>query len=119
MRHLLGTSGNLDGYKAAVFDGRRRFDAEARVTGRHRAEIAGRSWPVIDVEIGLTWIAGANADDIDEAESGENRLRLKLLLSDDERLIPLRLSTVDSLLTATAEIMPECLAPAGCTLVSG
>ena len=119
MRHLLAASGNLDGYEAAVFDGRRRFDAEARVTGRHHAEIAGRNWPVIDVEIGLTWIAGANADDIDDAESGENRLRLKLLLSDDERLIPLRLSTMDSLLTATAEIMPECLTPAGCALVSG
>jgi hypothetical protein len=26
---------------------------------------------------------------------------------------------MDSLLTATAEIVPECLAPAGCTLVSG
>ena len=119
MRHRLARSGKLDGYKAAVFDGRRRFDAEARVTGRHRVEIAGLSWPVIELEINLTWIAGANADDIDDAEAGENRLRLKLLLSDDDRLIPLQLSTMDSLLTATAEIMPECLAPAGCTLVSG
>ena len=56
---------------------------------------------------------------MDKAEAGDNRLRLKLLLSDDERLIPLRLSTMDSLLTATAEIMPECLGPTGCTPVSG
>ena len=119
MRHLLARSGNVDGYKAAVFDGRRRFDAEARVTGRHRAEIAGLDRPVIELVIDLIWLAGANADDIDDAEAGENRLRLKMLLSDDERLIPLRLSTMDSLLTATAEIMPECLAPAGCALVSG
>jgi hypothetical protein len=119
MRHRLATTGDLDGYTAAVFDGRRRFDAEARVIGRDRAEIAGRNWPVIELELNLKWIAGANADDIDDAEAEENRLRLKLLLSDDERLIPLRLSTMDSLLTATAEIMPECLAPAGCTLVSG
>ena len=106
---------DLDGYTAAVFDGRRRFDAEAKVIGRHRAEIAGRTWPVIELEINLTWLAGANSDDMDNAEAGDNRLRLKLLLSDDERLIPLRLSTMDSLLTATAEIMPECLGPAGCT----
>lgn len=119
MRHRLATAGDLEGYSAAVFDGRRRFDAEAEVVGRHRAEIAGRNWPVIELEISLTWIAGANADDIDDAEAGENQLRLKLLLSDDERLIPLQLSTMDSLLTATAEIMPECLGPAGCTLVSG
>lgn len=119
MRHRLATAGDLVGYKTAVFDGRRRFDAEGRVVGRHRAEIAGRYWPVIELEIGLTWLAGANADDIDDAEAGDNRLRLKLLLSDDGRMIPLRLSTMDSLLTATAEIMPECLGPAGCTPVSG
>ena len=119
MRHQLATAGDLDGYRAAVFDGRRRFDAEAKVMGRHRAEIAGRTWPVVQLEINLTWLAGANSDDIDKAEAGDNRLRLKLLLSDDERLIPLRLSTMDSLITATAEIVAECLAPAGCTLVSG
>jgi hypothetical protein len=119
MRHQLATAGDLDGYRAAVFDGRRRFDAEAKVMGRHRAEIAGRTWPVVELEINLTWLAGANSDDIDKAEAGHNRLRLKLLLSDDERLIPLRLSTMDSLITATAEIVAECLAPAGCTLVSG
>jgi Protein of unknown function (DUF3108) len=119
LRHRLATAGDLDGYKAAVFDGRRRFDATAKVIGRHRAEIAGRTWPVIELEIDLTWLAGANSDDMDKAEAGDNLLRLKLLLSDDERLIPLRLSTMDSLLTATAEIVPECLAPAGCTLVSG
>jgi hypothetical protein len=119
MRHRLATAGDLDGYTAAVFDGRRRFDAAAKVIGRRRAEIAGRTWPVIELEINLTWLAGANSDDMDKAEAGENRLRLKLLLSDDERLLPLRLSTMDSLLTATAEIVPECLAPAGCALVSG
>jgi hypothetical protein len=119
MRHRLATAGDLDGYTAAVFDGRRRFDAEAKVIGRYRAEVAGQNRPVIELEIGLTWIAGANADDIDEAEAGENRLRLKLLVSDDEHLIPLQLSTMDSLLTATAEIMPACLSPAGCPPASG
>ena len=53
LRHRLATAGDLDGYTAAVFDGRRRFDAEAKVIGRHRAEIAGRSRPVIELEIGL------------------------------------------------------------------
>ena len=120
MRHRLATAGHLEGYTAAVFDGRRRFGAQARVTGRHRAEVAGQNRPVIELEIELTWIAGANEDEVDEAEAaGENRLRVRLLLSDDARLIPLQLSTMDSLLTATAEIMPECLAPPGCTLVSG
>jgi hypothetical protein len=119
MRHLLAATGDLAGYTAAVFDGRRRFDAEARVTGRYETEIAAENLRVIEVEIGLTWIAGANEDDIDEAEAGDNRVRLKMLLSDDQRLIPLQLSTMDSVFTATAEIMPECLGPAGCPPVSG
>jgi hypothetical protein len=119
LRHELA-KGRLDGHTAAIFDGRRRFNLEARVTGRGYAEIAGRkNQPVIDLELGIVWIAGSNQDDIDEAEAGENRLRLKLLVSDDERLIPLRMTTMDSLLTATVEILPECLRPEGCPLVSG
>jgi hypothetical protein len=119
MRHRLATTGHLDGYTAAVFDGRRRFDAKARVTGRQRVEIAGRAWPVIELEVSLALIAGSNQDDLDDAESGANELRLQVLLSDDERLIPLQMSTLDSLFTGTAEIMPECLGPAGCPPVSG
>ena len=46
-------------------------------------------------------------------------MRLKLLLSDDERLIPVQLSTLDSLFTATAEILPACLEPGGCPPISG
>jgi hypothetical protein len=74
---------------------------------------------VIEMRLGLALIAGANQDDLDKAEAGDNQLRLKLLLSDDERVIPLQLSTMDSLFTATAEIIPECLGPGGCPPVSG
>jgi hypothetical protein len=118
LRHRLA-AGQLDDYKAALFDGRRRFDLQAKVRGRDRVEIAGRARPVIEVEVRLALIAGANQDDLDDAEAEDNQLRLKLLISDDERLIPLQLSTMDSLFTATAEIMPECLGPAGCPPVSG
>jgi hypothetical protein len=102
-----------------VFDGRRRFDLEATVSGRGRAEIGGRDRPVIKVELGLRWIAGSNADDLEPAEAGDNSLRLELLLSDDEQRLPLRLRTLDSLLTAQAEIVPECLGSQGCPPVSG
>jgi hypothetical protein len=118
LRHRLA-AGQLDDYAAAVFDGRRRFDLTAQVVGRSVVEIAGRSQPVIEMRLGLALIAGANQDDLDKAEAGDNQLRLKLLLSDDERVIPLQLSTMDSLFTATAEIIPECLGPGGCPPVSG
>ena len=118
LRHRMAT-GQLADYTAAVFDGRRRFDLTARVVGRNTVEIAGRRQPVIELQVGLALIAGANQDELDDAEAEDDQLRLKLLLSDDERLIPLRLSTMDSLFTATAEIMPECLGPGGCPPVSG
>jgi hypothetical protein len=118
LRHRLAV-GELEDYTAAVFDGRRRFDLTAQVVGRDTVEIAGRSQPVIELRVGLDLIAGANQDELDDAEAEDDQLRLKLLLSDDGRLIPLQLSTLDSLFTATAEIMPECLEPEGCRPVSG
>jgi uncharacterized protein DUF3108 len=118
LRHRLAM-GQFDDYTAAVFDGRRRFDLKAKVVGHNMVEIGGRSQPVIEVRVSLALIAGANQDDLDDAEAEDNQMRLKLLLSDDERLIPLQLSTMDSLFTATAEIMPECLGPRGCPPVSG
>jgi hypothetical protein len=118
LRHRLAV-GELEVYTAAVFDGRRRFDLTAQVVGRDTVEIAGRSQPVIELRVGLDLIAGANQDELDDAEAEDDQLRLKLLLSDDGRLIPLQLSTLDSLFTATAEILPECLEPGGCRPVSG
>jgi hypothetical protein len=110
---------HMDGYKAAVFDGRRRFDLEATVLGRDQIDVAGRVRPVVKVEIGLKWIAGSNRDEMEPATAEDNRIRLELLLSDDERRIPLRLRTLDSLFTAEAEVVPECLGPRGCEAVSG
>jgi hypothetical protein len=121
LRHQLAAAPDAAAgrYTAAVFDGRRRFDLEATVVGRGSAEIGGRDRPVIKVEVDLRWIAGSNADDLEPAEAGDNSLRLELLLSDDEQRLPLRLRTLDSLLTAQAEIVPECLGPQGCPPVSG
>jgi hypothetical protein len=102
-----------------VFDGRRRFDLNARAIGRGQAEIAGRTRPVIRAEVTLRWLAGSNRDEMEPAQAGDDTFRLELLLSDDERLIPLRLMTLDSLFTAKIEIMPECLGPQGCQAVSG
>jgi Protein of unknown function (DUF3108) len=120
LRHRLAApEGTVDRYAAAVFDGRRRFDLSARAIGRDQAEIAGRARRVIRVEIRLKWLAGSNRDEMEPAQAGDDTFRLELLLSDDERLIPLRLMTLDSLFTAKVEIMPECLGPQGCQAVSG
>jgi Protein of unknown function (DUF3108) len=119
LRHRLAAEDGADGYVAAVFDGRRRFDLNAHVIGRDRAEFGGRVQPVIKAEIRLKWIAGSNQDDMEPAQVGEDTFRLELLLSDDERRLPLRLMTLDSVFTAKIEILPECLGPQGCETVSG
>jgi hypothetical protein len=120
LRHRLAAPKSAAaGYTAAVFDGRRRFELKARRIGRGEAEIAGRTQPVIEVEVRLKWLAGSNQDEMEPAQAGDDTFRLELLLSDDERLIPLRLMTLDSLFTAKAEIVPECLGPQGCEAVSG
>jgi hypothetical protein len=41
---------------------------------------------------------------------------LELLLSDDERLLPLRLQTLDWLITATIELVEDCTNSTGCRL---
>jgi hypothetical protein len=119
LRHRLAAKDGADRYVAAVFDGRRRFDLNAHVIGRDRAEIGGRMQPVIRAELRLKWIAGSNQDDMEPAQVGEDTFRLELLLSDDERRLPLRLMTLDSMFTAKIEIMPDCLGPQGCQTVSG
>jgi hypothetical protein len=119
LRHELAADAGAGTYAAAVFDGRRRFDLAAIRRGRERVEIGGRALTVIKVEVALEWIAGSNADDLEAAEADDRTLRLELLLSDDERRLPVRLRTMDSLFTAQAEILPECLGPAGCPPVSG
>ena len=121
LRHQLSEAPSVGTgrYTEVIFDGRRRFDLEANVRGRGRAEIGGRSVPVVRVEVGLKWIAGSNADDLEPAEAGEDHLRLELLLSDDGRRLPLRLRTLDSLFTAQLEVLPECLGAQGCPPVSG
>lgn len=111
--------GSGDGFAAAVFDGRRRYDLDAQLIGRERATVAGREWSVIKLELTLVWIAGSNQDDTDGAEAEADTFRLELLLSDDEQLIPLQLRTLGSIFTAKVELLPECAAPGGCPAISG
>jgi Protein of unknown function (DUF3108) len=119
IRQRLAAPAGRDGYSAALFDGRRRFDLRAELVGRDRVEIAGRTRSVIRIEIRLRWVAGSNQDEMEPAQAGDDTFRLEFLLSDDERLIPLRLMTLDSLFTAKVEILPECLGPQGCQTASG
>jgi hypothetical protein len=104
-------------FEAAVFDGRRRTDVGARLLGRDSAVVAGRKWPVLRLELSLRPLAGYNDNDLESA-GGLETYRMELLLSDDERLLPLRLTTLDWLLPVSIELVEDCTTSTGCHLAA-
>lgn len=105
-------------FLAQVFDGRRRYELAARVTGRERATVAGRDRPVIRLALTLAYVAGANPDDLEDLAVDDDRLELELLLSDDERLLPLGMTMLNGILAASIELLQDCSGAAGCQLAA-
>ena len=100
-------------FEAAVFDGRRRYDMQAEVTGRERVKLSGRSWPAIRVELDVLPIVGFDDDDLEEVGVDEDdRMRLELMFSDDERLLPLQATTLDTTIAGTIRLLEDRLASA-------
>ena len=105
-------------FLAQVFDGRRRYELTARVTGREQAMVAGRDQPVIRLALTLAFVAGSNPDDLEDVAVDDDRLELELLLSDDERLLPLSMTMLNGILTASIELLQDCSGAAGCQLAA-
>jgi hypothetical protein len=103
---------------AQVFDGRRRYDLAARVTGRERAMVAGRDQPVVRLALTLTFGAGSNPDDLGDVAVDDDRMELELLLSDDERLLPLEMRMLNGVMSASIELLQDCSGTAGCQLAA-
>jgi hypothetical protein len=103
-------------FTAAVFDGRRRYELEARVAGHDRVWVAGSNRQVVRVKITLTLLAGSDLDDV--VDRDDRRLGLELLLSDDQRLLPLRMELLDTTPAASIELLQDCSGSAGCQLAA-
>ncbi len=115
LRDFVATAGAHEPYTAAVFDGRRRYDLAAEVTDHDRVWVAGRKRQVIRVGITLTLLAGSDLDDV---ELDDNQLTLELLLSDDQRLLPLKMELLDGTPGASIELLEDCSGEAGCQLAA-
>ena len=115
IRDYVASPGATGPFTAAIFDGRRRYDLKAEVTGRDRAWAAGREQPVIRVDLTLTLLAGSDLDDINLEN---NQLGLELLLSDDQRLLPLKMRLLDTTPAASIELLQDCSGAAGCQLAA-
>jgi Protein of unknown function (DUF3108) len=105
-------------FSAQVFDGRRRYDLAAQVTGHDRATVAGHDQAVVRVALTLKFVAGSNPDDLDDIATDDDRMEFELLLSDDERLLPLQMRMLNSILTASIELLQDCSGEPGCQLAA-
>ena len=105
-------------FTAAIFDGRRRFNLQAQVTGHDRTHVAGRDQRVVQVALTLTFIAGSDLDDAQAATAGNDRFELELLLSDDDRLLPLQMHTRNSMITGSIELLKDCSGQTGCQMAA-
>jgi hypothetical protein len=103
---------------AQVFDGRRRYELTARVIGHERATVAGRDRAVLRLALSLAFVAGSNPDDLEDVAVDEDRIELELLLSDDERLLPLELRMLNGTFSASVELLQDCSGDAGCQLAA-
>ena len=99
---------------AQIFDGRRRYDVEARMVRRDRAWIAGRQQRVIKLALTLEFIAGADTEDLEEVAVEDDQVEAELLLSADERLLPLRMRILNRPLGGSIELLQDCSSEAGC-----
>jgi hypothetical protein len=116
LRDYVATAGATAPFAAAVFDGRRRYDVEAQVTGHDRTWVAGRERSVVRVRLKLTLLAGADLDEIDLGDN--NQVGIELLLSDDQRLLPLEMRLLDATPGASIELLQDCSGETGCQLAA-
>lgn len=105
-------------FTAQIFDGRRRYDLAAEVVGRDRAWIAGRDQRAVRLALTLKFLAGSNVDDLEEVAADDDRIEAELMLSDDERLLPLRLSILNTVIAGRIELLQDCSGEAGCQLAA-
>jgi len=118
IRDHVATAGKGEVFTAQIFEGRRRYDLAAEVAGRDRAWIAGRDQRVVRLALTLEFLAGSNVDDLEEVAADDDRVEAELMLSDDQRLLPLRLSILNTVIAGRIELLQDCSGEAGCQLAA-
>lgn len=98
-----------------VFDGRRRYDMQVNVVGRDQMRrVAGFEGPALRLDLELQPLAGFDRDEDDDRPDYAG-LKIRLLLSDDERLVPLRVASRTTPITVALVLTQDCSrASAGC-----
>jgi hypothetical protein len=118
IRDHVATAVKGEVFTAQIFDGRRRYDLAAEVVERDRAWIAGRDQRAVRLALTLEFLAGSNVDDLEEVAADDHRVEAELMLSDDQRLLPLRLSILNTVIAGRIELLQDCSGEAGCQLAA-
>ena len=118
IRDHVATAGKGEIYAAQIFDGRRRYDLAAEVVGRDYAWVVGRQQRVVQLALTLEFLAGSDLDDLEEVTADRDSIKAELLLSDDQRLLPLRLRLLNSTFANSIELLQDCSGEVGCQLAA-
>lgn len=106
--------GRFEPVRAQIFDGRRRYDVEVVPVAREQARLNGARVPALRVEMTLDPIAGFSDDDFVTKKPGEDAVRMEALLTDDERLIPLQVRTLNAPVALIFNLQKDCSGANGC-----
>jgi hypothetical protein len=94
-------------FAVPVYDDQRRFDADGAVTGRETLRIGGRTVAALRIDMVLRPIAGFHSGQHDEDPEDTPR-PVRLFLSDDETLTPLRAEVPIAFFTTVIELVADC-----------
>jgi Protein of unknown function (DUF3108) len=103
-------------FTVGVIDGRRRYDLAAEVLGRRTAVVEGGERTVIEVRLRMVPLAGYDRDEMEAALDPSRYVIAQL--SDDDRLIPLRLQSYGHPVTTVVRLVRDCSNGARCPSVT-
>jgi hypothetical protein len=101
--------GNRGSFTVPVYDGARRFDVKVRVLPKK----AGTE-PVLHLELTLAPIAGFKGESSDDGDPDNAPRPVELTISDDPRLMPLRMSVAVAHLPLVVELARSCDSGVAC-----
>ena len=106
LRHQTAAAlaGGPQRFSVGVFDGSRRYDLEAQLLGRGTTNLDGRDHPVVQLRLDMVPLAGFDRDEMDR----DRNSYIIAHLSDDERLVPLRLQTHGAVVATVVRLTQDC-----------
>lgn len=103
-----------------VFDGRRRYRLEIDLLERIEIDHAGSRVPALRFRVDLETLAGFGRNDMLANWSSENGQRwIEVIVTDDDRTLPISMSTIGGSLKTTVYLRKICDGRDSCTKVSG